>query len=435
MKKAKLLVIALITLLVLAGCKKADTDVKKTGSEEPAAQTAQDMITETVRNDTDEAVTTPLPTETEPTATEVPRPTATPVPTASEAPTIAPPTGEVNESVAFAAKLKLGWNLGNTLDATGSGGMNSETSWGQPKVTKELIDYIASCGFTTIRIPVSWGKHTDSNYKIDSEWMARVTEIVDYAMDAGLYVVLNSHHDNDYYYPSEANMDNAKKYLKTIWTQIADNFKDYDERLIFEAMNEPRLANTSIEWWFQSNDSDGCAAIARISELDQVFVDTIRAGEGNNATRYLGVPSYAASPDFTMHKSFTIPDDPAGHLMISIHAYTPYDFTMNNAGYKEWDGKHKSDLAFIDNLNNNFIKKGYGVYIGEMGATNKNNLADRVAWAKNYTTKAAFYGIGCFVWDNGATGIGEENFGLINRKKLSPSFPELLDAYLEAYTK
>lgn len=438
MKRIGFIAVACAVILLMAGCSKTDSSKTGAGNSVPTTvdMTDNSQNTATENKDTLTSDSTPDTEVTQdPAEIDVPRPTATPVPTATEAPAFALQTGEINESVAFASNLKLGWNLGNTFDATGSSGLSSETSWGQPKVTKELIDYIAECGFTSIRIPVSWGKHTDGNYTINSEWMARVTEVVDYALDAGLYVIINSHHDNDYYYPSEENMDNAKKYLTAIWTQIADNFADYDERLIFEAMNEPRLAGTDIEWWFQSTDKNGCAAIERISELDQVFVDTIRACGGNNPTRYLGVSSYAASPDFTMHRSFTIPDDPAGHLMISIHAYTPYDFTMNSAGYKEWDGKHRSDLGFIDNLYNNFVKKGYGVYIGEFGATNKNNLEDRVAWAKNYTSKASFYGIGCFIWDNGATGIGEENFGLINRKQLSIYFPDLLDAYLEAYQK
>lgn len=340
-----------------------------------------------------------------------------------------------NEALEFVAGLKLGWNLGNTLDANASRNMKSETSWGQPMVTKELIDYIKECGFTSIRIPVSWGNHTDDQYNIKAEWMARVTEVVDYALDAGLYVILNSHHDNDYYYPSEGNFDNAEKYLKTIWTQIADNFKDYDEHLIFEAMNEPRLANTSIEWWFDKNDANGCAAIERICKLDQVFVDTIRAAEGFNKDRYLMVPGYAASPDFTMHNSFTVPTDERARLIISIHAYTPYDFTMNENGYDSWSATRNSELDFINRLNDTFISKGIPVIIGEFGATNKDNLDSRVLWAESYTKRANKFGIPCFVWDNGGTRVGNENFGLINRRDLSVYYPELLEAYLSGYAE
>lgn len=340
-----------------------------------------------------------------------------------------------DNSVDFAKNLKLGWNLGNTLEATGSKDLNSETSWGQPKATQELFVYLKEAGFTSVRIPVSWGNHTDADYNIDAEWMARVTEVVDWALDAGLYVIINSHHDKDYYYPTEDNKENAEKFLTTVWTQIAENFKDYDERLVFEAMNEPRLANTDIEWWFQTNDERGVAAIKLISEFDQVFVDTIRSCDGYNQTRYLGVCSYCASPDFTMHDAFTIPTDPAGRLMISIHAYSPYDFAMNQNGYSTWNSTHSGDLNFIHKLYTNFVSKGYGVYIGEMGATNKDNLSDRIAWAQDYTSTAANNGIPCFVWDNAGIGVGEENFGLIDRRNLTTYFPELLDAYLSGYSE
>ena len=113
----------------------------------------------------------------------------------------APKVDIADNSVDFVKNMKLGWNLGNTLDATGSG-MSSETSWGQPKTTKELIDFVKGSGFTTIRIPVSWSNHVDENNNIDGEWMDRVNEVVDYAIDDGLYVILNSHHDNDRYYPT-----------------------------------------------------------------------------------------------------------------------------------------------------------------------------------------------------------------------------------------
>lgn len=341
-----------------------------------------------------------------------------------------------DNAVDFAANMKLGWNLGNTLDANGGqkNSLTSETSWGQPLTTKEMIEFVKASGFTTIRIPVSWANHTDEEFNIDAEWMARVKEIVDWSLDAGLYVILNSHHDNDVYYPTAENSDRAVKYLATIWTQIAEEFKDYDERLVFQAMNEPRLAGTPIEWWFQQNDAKGIAAIKQINVLNQIFVTTIRDNKSEcNQKRYLMVGSYAASPDFALNSAFVVPDDPSNRLMISIHAYTPYDFAMNANGYKNWDGTHVGDLGFIQRLNNTFVQKGYGVVIDEFGATNKGNDADRIAWAKDYTGKAANFGISCVLWDNGGTNIGEENFGMIDRRNLKIFFPDLLDAYLSSY--
>ena len=345
-----------------------------------------------------------------------------------------PDLSDATESVKFAAKLKMGWNLGNTLDATDSNDMESETSWGQPKATKELIQYVKKAGFTSIRIPVSWGNHTDKEYNIDKEWMARVKEVVDYAIDSKLYVIINSHHDCDYYYPTEEKYEKSEKYIKTVWTQIAETFKDYDEKLIFESMNEPRLKDTSKEWWFDQGDLEGMISIKCINKLNQAFVDTVRDSGGNNAKRYLMVPSNAASVENTLSGYFELPTDPANRLMVSVHAYKPYDFTMNYAGgYSKWDSEKAKELSFLDDLSEKFIKTGHGVVIGEFGATNKDNLDARVAWAKDFVGKAAKLGIPCFVWDNGGTESGDENFGIINRKDLSFYFPELSDQMLACY--
>ena len=343
----------------------------------------------------------------------------------------------IDSAVEMAANMKLGWNLGNTLDAVGGEGLDSETSWGQPKVTKEQLSYIKDCGFTTVRIPVSWSNHVDADNKIDAKWMARVKQIVDYACDSDLYVIINSHHDCERYYPTEDNFEEASKYLKDIWSQIADTFADYGNKLIYESMNEPRLKGTGKEWWFQASDKEGTAAIETIVKLNQVFVDTVREnGKGYNGTRYLMVPSYCASADFALHNSFVMPADKVdGKLIVSIHAYTPYDFTMNSKGYKEWDASRKNELGFMKKLDKKFTQNGYGVVIGEFGATNKGNINDRVAWAKDYSELAASLGIACVLWDNGGTQIGEENFGMINRKELKVYYPELLDALLSGYTQ
>ncbi len=329
--------------------------------------------------------------------------------------------------------MKLGWNLGNTLDANSKPGLEAETSWGQPKATKELIEAVHAAGFTSIRIPVSWGTHTDEELNIDEEWMARVHEVVDYAMDCGMFVILNMHHDNDYYYPSDEHYEQSEKFLTTMWTQIAESFKDYDEHLVFESMNEPRLAGTPKEWWFNANDPDGVASIKCIVKLNQKFVDIVRAAGGCNATRYLMVPSHAASPDTATNNAFTAPEDPANRIMISVHAYSPYDFAMNQNGYKNWDKSKERDLAFMDNVKRKFIDKGIGVVIGEMGATNKDNLEDRVAWADSYTRMAVERGMPCFWWDNSGVKVGEENFGLISRHGLYIFFQNILDAMLKNY--
>lgn len=367
-------------------------------------------------------------------APDEPTETTTTTTTATEAAPAATTLEIADNALDFAKSMKLGWNLGNTLDATGSSFLSAETSWGQPRVTRELINYVAECGFTSIRIPVSWGKHTDADLVIDWEWLDRVNEIVDYACDAGLYVILNSHHDCDYYYPTEENYESAERYIAEIWGQVAKRFADYDERLVFESMNEPRLMNTNKEWWFMDNDPEGVASIQCIVKLNQVFVDTVRAAGGKNETRYLMVPSNAASAGNALNAAFEMPNDPANRLLVSVHAYTPYDFAMNERGYKEWNESKEAEIKdFMSKLDEKFIKNGYGVVIGEFGATNKDNLEARVAWADSYTRLAAGYGIPCFLWDNGGTKVGSENFGMINRNTLQLSYPEILEALLKNY--
>lgn len=346
---------------------------------------------------------------------------------------VAPELVIADNAVDFVKNMKLGWNLGNTLDALGDGSLNDETSWGQPKTTQELIDFVKASGFTTIRIPVSWSKHVDADYNIDSAWMDRVQEVVDYAYYDGLYVIINSHHDCDMYYPTEDKAEQDAKYLDKIWSQISERFKDYDERLIFESMNEPRLMNTNKEWWFSSTDPEGVASIECIVKLNQVVVDTVRKSGGYNETRYIMVPSNAANADNALNDAFTVPTDPANRIIVSVHAYSPYDFAMNAAGYKDWDGSHDNELGFMDKLANKFIDNGVGVVIGEFGATNKDNLEARVAWAESFTKKASELGISCILWDNGGIKVGSENFGMVNRIAKGIYFPELLEAYLKYY--
>ncbi len=336
--------------------------------------------------------------------------------------------------VEFSYNLKAGWNLGNTLDCQSYDGLRAEVAWGQPMTTRKLIDYIKEAGFTSIRIPVSWGYHVSGDdHEINEEWLARVKEIVDWAIEDDLYVIINSHHDNDFYYPTDDHMDKSVKYLTDIWVQVANEFRDYDEHLIFEAMNEPRLSGTGKEWYFSEGDAEGVAALRNIEKLNEVFVDTVRASGGNNTLRYLMLSGYAGNPDLTMDNGFTWPDDPADHLIMSIHAYSPYDFAMNPSGYNDWDESKVSGLSFMDKAKEYFIDKGVGVSITEMGAINKRNDAARQAWFDDYTKKASSLQISCFVWDNGNNGVGEESFAFISRKVFKPMVPELLEAFTKNY--
>ena len=182
------------------------------------------------------------------------------------------------DPVELSKGITIGWNLGNSLDATGSG-MNSETSWGNPKTTKSLILKVKEAGFNAVRIPTTWFNHSDSELNVDSAWFDRVQEVVDYAYDEGMYVILNAHHE-DWYDPYESNLTNARRKMKNLWTQIANRFKDYGERLIFEGMNEPRWRSTNWEW--NGGNSEGRSAV---NKLNECFVKAVRATGGNNSYR------------------------------------------------------------------------------------------------------------------------------------------------------
>ena len=327
--------------------------------------------------------------------------------------------------------MGAGWNLGNSLDALGTG-LGSETAWGNPKTTKDMIDDICEAGFKTVRIPVSWGKHCDSKGNVDKDWMARVKEVVDYAYDNGVYVILNSHHDNSYYnvgecVKSEAELKKSVKKMTTLWTQISKTFKNYDEHLIFETLNEPRTEGSAKEW------SGGTAEEREIVyTLNNEIVKAIRATGGNNAYRHIMVPSYAATSDINILKQMQLPDD--DRIIMSVHAYSPYFFAMAENGSSTFSANDKKELDnFFKNLNSIFVSKGTPVVIGECGATNKKNLEDRVAWAEYFVKGAGKYNIPCVIWDNNSgKRSGGECFGIYSREKKEFSYPEIAKAFVNA---
>lgn len=327
-------------------------------------------------------------------------------------------------------EFKVGWSLGNTLDATeGGASLMSEISWGNPKTTKEVFDKVKDAGFDIVRIPVSWGNHLgpEPDYVIHEVWLDRVNEVVDYAIDRDLFVILNIHHE-DWHFPSYNNLEQAKTILTLVWTQIAERFKAYDEYLIFEGMNEPRMIGTPLEW-------TGGNAEARdvINQLNKSFIDTIRSSTGNNPNRHLMIPSYAASSDPKTWEDFIVPID--DKVIVSIHAYTPYNFALNKNGRSEWSLDNAKDRLEIDNLMHNlndfFISKGQPVIIGEFGAMDKDNINARAAWVKYYIEKAAEIGVPCIWWDNGAFVGNGELFGLLERRSGVWQHQEVLEAMME----
>ncbi len=336
----------------------------------------------------------------------------------------------------LARKMGLGWNLGNTLDALTRGpntGAPSahETAWGNPPVSAELFAAVYERGFRTLRLPTSWScELSDDDFKIRGVWLDRVAELVDEALKLGFTVILNSHHDNDMYYPSAENRQRAEKYTRALWRQIAQRFAGYPPELVFESMNEPRLARTQFEWCGDRPDPLCVEARAILNELNGIFVDAVRGVPGNEK-RLLMVTPYAASSGCALLDDFAIPTD-CGDVAVSVHNYAPYNFAMNEHGTDVFDPENADDYSGVESwmraLHDKFVIHGTPVILGECGATNKNNDKSRASWAKLYTATAYVYDMPCVLWDNGLFGVGAENFGLIDRKTLEWRFPAVTDA-------
>lgn len=282
--------------------------------------------------------------------------------------------------------MGVGWNLGNTLDANAGNthqDLTSETYWGQPYTKPELMVMIKNAGFGAMRIPVTWMNHMDSNGKVDAAWMARVHEVVDYVINAGMYCILNVHHDtgdgNEHWlHASTAVYNSTKTKYEYLWKQIAEEFKDYDQHLLFEGYNE--MLDKYNSWCYATYNTsnryiatDAADAYTAINNYAQSFVTTVRNTGGNNAKRNLIVNTYAAScgaGNWNSHlkdplKELKYPNDPAGagHIAFQIHTY-PNVSNLTNA---------KSEVDDIMSAaKTHLVTKGGPVIIGEWGTANNN---------------------------------------------------------------
>lgn len=336
-----------------------------------------------------------------PTDKDVPKPTT---------PTVS--TGDFRSADEIVSEINVGWNLGNTLDSynTSKTGLATETGWGNPKTTKEMIQSVKNAGFNAIRIPITWGEHMNGD-TIDPEWLERAAEIVDYAYNEGMFVIINMHHDDAIWFEpddSEYSADSAK--LKAIWGQIAARFADYGDRLLFEGMNEPRTIGSTDEWM-----GGTAAERAVINKYEQDFVDTVRKSGGNNAERSLIITSYAASAETSAINDVVVPNN--GNIIVSIHYYAPWQFSDGTSTVFDEAGKSELEAKFSE-LKKKFADKGTPVIIGEFGCVNAAPENVRTDYYNYYIKSAMSQGIKCFIWDNGIS-TGDQSFGIFNRSSLS----------------
>lgn len=333
------------------------------------------------------------------------------------------------------AEMTVGWNLGNSLDATSASGLKAETSWGNPKTTKAMIDAVKARGFNTIRIPVTWGGHLGKapDYTVDKAWMDRVQEVVNYAIDDGMYVILDSHHEESWRIPDNAHIDAVNDEVYRLWVQIAERFINYGDHLVLEGLNEPRVSGGTNEWNGGTAEGRRC-----IDRLNQTFIDAVRSTGGNNSTRLLLVTTFASSSVSQAINDVAVPKDK--NIAFSIHSYTPYQFTYNSNQIWElfsWDGSHDYEITnMFNDLKKAFLDKGVPVIITEFGAVNKNgNDADVARWVTVYLQTAKKLGIPCVWWDNGYYSSGNELFGIFDRNGIKWFTDTVVDAIMKVYAQ
>lgn len=354
------------------------------------------------------------------------------------------------------AGMGAGWNLGNQLEATGRSGRPDETAWANPRITHSLIKAIKAAGFRTIRIPVSYLNHIGEapNYQIHPKWLARVKAVVDYAYTEGLYVIINIHGDGYHSIPGAWLLCDATDQIEIrakyqrVWQQISIAFAAYDQRLIFESLNEEFDGHT------YSGPVDR-THYSNINAYNQIFVDTVRLTGGNNASRWLLVPGWNTNIDLTAGDyGFVIPTDryrsdaiskDERRIMISVHYYDPWDFCGDPASATfEWGvdngpsptGKASpSRLDYMESrfklMHEVFVQQGYPFVVGEFGSIDKSylspkNMESRVRFTHALCAAARKFGGVPVVWDDGTQ--GKNSFGLFDRAKLIPTQPAILQA-------
>ena len=325
-----------------------------------------------------------------------------------------------------------GWNMGNQMDAI-SNGIASETVWGNPQCTQATFNGVKAAGFKAVRICVTWEGHIGAapGYRLEDKWLNRVAEIVGYAEKAGLTAIVNTHHDETYWldiakaYNNATQNEKVKDEIFCVWLQIAERFKDKGEWLVFESFNEIQDGGWGWSAAFQANPG---AQYKVLNEWNQVFVDAVRASGGNNATRWLGVPGYAASPGFTI-TGLVLPKDytSENRLMVAVHDYDPYNYTLSDPLVRQWghtadkdkrcsDNDEGALVAVFNNLKATYLDKNIPVYLGEMGCSRHTDedFPYQQYYMEYFCKAAADHLLPMYVWDNGAAGVGSEKHGYIN---------------------
>jgi len=352
-----------------------------------------------------------------------------------QAQTVGPdPSGMILTASEWTQQVKMGWNLGNSLESSGG-----ETGWGNPKTTKDMIHAVREAGFNAIRIPVRWTEHVSNTttMEVDPSWLARVKEVVDWALEEEMYVIINTHHEewldrNPFYNKQQEN--NRK--LAALWKSIATYFRDYGEKLAFGGTNETiAKINGQENWGAPTKEYQEVQ-----NSYNQTFINAVRETGGRNYYRNLVVQVYACNGYHGL-SGFTIPTDKVtGRMSVEFHCYDPYGYGLldgnSQSNYYYWGDKYKNMgkrtpssnektlTDYFDRIRNAWGKKGLGVVLGEYGVTchytnddKQTQLENEQYFMKCMTAAANERGFAPFVWDNNSFGNGNEKFGIFRRSQ------------------
>ena len=313
-------------------------------------------------------------------------------------------TNSSESALEFVSKMGAGWNLGNSFCCCDDKNYGEkevsyyETLWGNPITTKATIDAVKAKGFKTVRIPITYRNHIDTNNQIDSKWLSRIKEVVDYVIQNDMYCIINVHHENWLVADTDKQAAGQEK-LEAVWKQISEYFSEYGTNLIFEGFNE--VINSAGQW-----DSADSKSYAVVNSYNQTFVDAVRTTGGNNASRYLIVNTYAAKATRSVIDGFILPQDSIeDHIIVSTHIY---------------DGIDSAKIKF-QNLYTYFVKHDVPVIIGEWGKINSSSNTEdsRISYAKDFLATASGYGIPCVWWDDGgifSSPATVTNYAILQRK-------------------
>lgn len=296
------------------------------------------------------------------------------------------------------SSIRIGWNLGNTLDVCLSDGETlengaeiDETYGGNPYATRELFMALVDEGVNAVRLPITWQDHLDSDDNISETWFNRVQQVVDFAYNCGMYVIINMQQDSSWLQNAVTNHDATFDRYAKLWSQIAERFGDYNERLLFESMGEVGFENIPAEKAYET-----------LNSLNSTFVSIIRNSGGNNPERHLLIAGYEADVEKTCDSKFIMPDDPAGKCIVSLHYYTPWQFCKTNI-QSTWgtEDEQREMERLVDMMKINFTDKGVPVIISEYGASG-DDLDSDVFFCEKLVKMCDDYDIGTFLWDDGA---------------------------------